>query len=678
MRIYRVLLASIFFLLLTACSLPQLPSLSSPSRTKSPGSPTAAGTDTPIPTSTETPTPSATPTITPTLTPRPTRTSPYPVGLGTPLPDLGFPAITVASVPALKPAFRLIGEQIWLTSPSRDGTKLFAATSNGLVVYDAQGRVVQRWPAIMMYDGICENCLSINHDGSRFALVTRQDGKWQAQVYDVTGQQAGLTVKVPIDAPFEAAPDPVRLALSPDGQLLAYGAGQGDTVVVNLSDMTNLLTYQGQADALTFTPLGNAFTIRRARELLFWKTNSWKNPANLLLPANDTPYAFSPDGKYIAIATATKLRIFDADKLSSTREIDVPPVSAFNRVWQLVFVDATTLRGYGLQWDTFHTTATVDVNAWNVETGKILVADESATATPPDALSTLWGAVIPTAAPPDPDIEIGQYRKFRLIDADTLLVNGVHSACWIKLSIGQKTCFTDPKYTVLASDGGAFREVLQVHDTILQNWNNGGNIFDVSPYEILLVDRTGKFILVNSNNATIDIYFQGKKLPVESLAGTLRAFAENSNQMAILAQKNQSVSSLTLRDKTTQKTLYQKTDSRILDPLAIAGDGRVYFLQQDPDRPQVILHVIDPKTSDVSDVARLSLPAEPKVMARAADGTMAFGLEDGTLSLVSPDGQQVAGFQAAYSPITGLSFTPDGRYLAVASTEGIRIWAVLP
>ena len=194
----------------------------------------------------------------------------------------------------------------------------------------------------------------------------------------------------------------------------------------------------------------------------------------------------------------------------------------------------------------------------------------------------------------------------------------------------------------------------------------------------MAVDRSGKFILVNNHDATVDIYSQMKSHLVASLAGTLRAYAESANQIVIMAQQSLSVSSITLWDKPSQKALYQKTDSRLLKPLAIANDGRVYFLQQDPDHPESILRFIDPKTHAVSDVARLSLSAEPQVMTRAADGTLALGLQDGVVTVVSPDGQQVTGFQAAYSPIGGISFTLDGRYLAVASAEGIRIFAVLP
>ena len=680
MRIHRTIFVSVLFVLLAGCGslkLPpvQLPFQASPTYTPPRIPATPPRTNTPVPTSTETPTPTLTPTITPTLTPYPTRTSPYPVGIGTPLPDMGFPEIAVTNVPQLTPVFKVIAQNIWQTAMSRNGQELFVATSNGLVVYDKQGQQLAAWPSIMLYDSPCQSCLSIDDDGSRFALMTRQDGKWQLQVYDVKGTQANLLLNQPMDAAFQNSSNEARVALSTNGLILAYGAGDGDTAVMDLDAKKTLTSLPEPADALIFTPDGGTLVVRRVRELWFWNTTTWKNPANLLLPAEDTPYVFSPDSRYIAIATPTKIRVFPLPKLTPVRDIDVPPASATDRDWQIVFVDSTTLRGYGIRWDSSHTTATVDIAEWDANLGKPRKMDTSLTATPPDALSILWGAAIQTPAPPA-QIEIGQYNKFRFIDLDTLLVNGVHSACWLHLSLGESDCFSDPKYRVLASESGPFREVPQVHDTLLQNWNNGGNVFDVA-HEILAVDRSGQLILVNANDATTDIYFKPKKL-VGSLAGTLRTYAENANQMVIMAQQSATLVSITLLDKKSHAAIYQKADNFILKPLAIANDGRVYFVQQDPDKPQVILRVIDPKSFAATDVARLSLPAQPQVMTLAPSGLFAIGLQDGSVAVVSADGQQLATFQAAYSPVSALSITPDGRYLAVGSGEGIKIFAVLP
>lgn len=681
MKTRHVFFSIILLALLSACELPgkgALPFISNPTVTPTPTQ-QPVGTLTLTPTVTQTRTPTSTPTATPTITPLPTRKSPYPVGVGTLLPDPGFPAMDVANVGKLKPIFRITDQNIWQSAASRDGKELFVATSNGLLVYDRQGKQLAYWPKIILYNLPCESCLSANRDGSRFALMTRKDGKWEAQVYsvdNVDGEQASLLFKQPLETAFQGIANEVRVALSPDGLLLAYGAGDGDSVVVELASGQQVFSYKGAAEALIFTPDGSSLALRSGRGMRFWKTATWKNPLDLLLPADDTPYAFSPDGKFLAIATATRVRIFVLDKLAPTREIIVPPPDAVKRTWQIAFEDETTLRGFGLQWDASHTKATVDVAEWNVETGKQLKLDTSESDSP-DALSALSGATIPATTAAG-EIALGQYDRLGFIGQDTLQIASLHSACWLKLSTGEKSCFDDPKNRVLASDTGPYREVLQDHDTLLQNWN-GGNVFDISPYRIIAVSKTADYILVNANDATTDLYFKGKKLPAESLPGTLHAFAENSTQMAIASQKSGLVY-VALRDKTGLKTLYRKQDRLFLKPLALDTKGNVYLLQHDPDRPEAMLKAISPAAPyQMTDVARLPMPVEPQVMALAsATGLFALGLQDGSVLLVSADGQQSASFQAAYSPVSAIAFTPDGRYLAVGSTEGVQIFAVLP
>jgi WD40 repeat protein len=687
MRIHRAFFVLTLFVLLSACEFPgsgsvpslppvemQLPFLSA-SQTPTP-LPAPAGTATLTPTATETPTATLTPTSTPTLTPLPTRTSPYPVGMGTPLPDMGFLEINVGNALQLTPVFKISTQIIRHTAISRDNEKLFTATSNGLVVYDRQGKQLAFWPSILSYDLPCESCLSVNRDGSRFALVTRRDGKWEVQVYNVDGDTVALLFQQSIEAAFQNVENEVRVALSPDGALLAYGAGDGDTVVMDLRSIQEVFKYSGKADALLFTPGGISLVIRRGREMLFWKTATWKNPASLLLPADGTPYTFSPQGNFVAIAMPTRLRIYRVDTLASVREISVPPANAANRIWQIIFRNEEILLGYGIRWNTAHTRATVDLGEWNIETGDALKMETSETDSP-DALSALWGATVPATIVPA-DVEIGQYTRFGFVTLDSLAIGGIHTACWFKLSIGEKSCFNDPENIVLASDVGAYREILQDHTTLLQNWN-GGNVFEIAPYRIVRVNKNADYIVVNVNNSTTDIYFKAKKLPVESMPGTLRVFAENSTQIAISSEKSGLVY-VALVDKGSLETPFRKQDRFFLKPLALDQKGNVYLLEQDPDRPEVILKVIAPKKPyPLADVARLAMPVEPQVMAVASTtGLFAFGLLDGSVLIVSPDGQETVSFQAAYSPVNGISFTPDGRYLAVASSEGITVFAVLP
>ena len=110
----------------------------------------------------------------------------------------------------------------------------------------------------------------------------------------------------------------------------------------------------------------------------------------------------------------------------------------------------------------------------------------------------------------------------------------------------------------------------------------------------------------------------------------------------------------------------------------MAADGTVYYLQRDLDKNQTIINFIDPKTHNISELTRLSLPAEPKFMTLSSTGLFAIGQKDGSVFVMTHDGSQNITFQAATSSIGGLSFNPSGKLLAVASEEGVRVFAILP
>jgi photosystem II stability/assembly factor-like uncharacterized protein len=107
-------------------------------------------------------------------------------------------------------------------------------------------------------------------------------------------------------------------------------------------------------------------------------------------------------------------------------------------------------------------------------------------------------------------------------------------------------------------------------------------------------------------------------------------------------------------------------------------DGTIYYLQNELGLNQTILNSIDPKTMQISEVVRLSLPAAPQTLALSSTNLFAIGQADGAVLIVTSDGGQTWAFQAASSPISGLSFSADGHFLAVASSEGLRVYAILP
>jgi WD40 repeat protein len=670
-------------LVLFACSL-LLAACGATAQTPAPAVP-AAPTDQPAPADTANPpavdslptlTPTETrvlrPTVTvlPTRTPRPGPTSPYPFSFETPMPDLGVPVIALDTVAQLSPLYLIQKDKIWHSAASGDEQKLFVATTNGLFVYDRQGQQLAHWPSLFTHDLPGEPMLTVNRDGSRFALITRNAGKWEARLYyNVAGADPLLTFVLPLDGDFNNLQ---RILLSPDDRYLAYGAGDAPLRILDLETKTETFKQPAGIASLAFSPDGSLFAAQRGRELLVWKTSTWKNPASIVLPREDTPYVFALDSGSLILAQPAQLRIVSLETLKTTREIAIKAKSPVN--WQVEFVDATTLRGVNVYWNDRRTSAALTLAEWNIETGDTLRLETSQTLTP-DALSALWGVPIAASAPPS-GVEFGPYLGLRFIGSDMLMVNAPHSACWTQLSTATRKCFEDPDHFVYAGDVGAYKEIRNNLSTVLQDWR-GGTVLEAGAYHILAVTKNVDFALVNVNNVTTDLYAKDKTFPSESVAGVWQSLAENKTQLVFSTLETPIVTTLTLVDKETRVTLWQKKESFLLKPLVMTKEGVIYFLKYDPDYKKTIFMMINP-AGWVGEVTRLDLASDTLVLTLSANGLLALGLQDGSVVLMTQDGSQNVAFQAARSPIEALTFSADGKYLGIASAEGLKVWGLEP
>lgn len=646
-----------------------VPSTAGPSETPEPPSPS--------PTLTPTITPSPTLTPTSTWTPVPTRRSPFPAAQSTPLIDVGFQTIDPDNVPQLTSVFEGLESAPRHAAISMDGQKLFLTTSTGLFVFNRGGEILAHWKNITTAKISCESCISVNRDGSRFAVMARNGGKWEAQVYDVSGDQATLAMALPVDYNFAGVRNEASIAISPDSKYLAFSAGVVSLRVLDLETKLQVLGYNRHVDGISFTPDGANFIIHGGQELLFYSTQTWDRPINnLLLPREDTPYTLSPNGKLLAIALPTKMRVYSIEKLQSVREISVPPSNALTREWQIAFADDKTLNGYAIRWNTDHITATVDTAQWDIETGKALRLD-TATNTPPAALAALWGTSISLpSSKVDLEPGIQDFNSFRFVTEWMLLVNSPHSACWFKLDTGEVTCFKDPDHVLFATDGTALKEVVGKYNTDLQD-RSGKLIIQVGTMRFEVVNRTGEWALINSGEGT-NLYTKGKKLPQESVKGNLQGFSENAKLIVITTLEKENTYNLTIIDKSTGNAIFQDKSNFLLKPIVMAPDGSVYYFQRDLDKNQTIMKVVNPNNFEITELTRISLASEPKIMTLSTTGLFAIGLKDGSVVVMTKDGTRTATFQPATSPIGGLSFNPTGRLLAVASEEGVRVFAVLP
>ena len=684
-----VVLAIVFLALLAACNNPlvvpaDLAVTLPPNQdfilraTLAQASETQAPVVTPVrPTITSTFTPSPTTTQTPTRTPIPTRKSPYPVSQGQPLIDMGFQSITLDNVNNLSVVFRELTATRRHAALSADGQKLFLSTSNGTFVYDRQGKVLAHWQNIFTPVIDCESCISVNRDGSRLAVISRNAGIWEAQVYDVVGDQATLFLAIPVQPGFAGTKNEASIAISPDNAFLAFKAGSAGLRVLDLQSRLQVLDYERPVTGVSFTPDGASLVIHAGQEMLFFKVTDWKSPINLLLPREETAYAFSPDGKLMAIGLPTGgLRVYSIENIRSLQEINVPPANATNREWQLVFQDNKTLSGYAVRWDTYRTTATIESGQWDIESGKALRFDTK-TGSDPDALSALWGSPLPLPVSSS-DLETGAnfYNAFRFISDGILQVNSPHSACWLKLFNGESTCFKNTESILFASDANTFKEVRDNSSTRLVETRTDTTAIQVGPYRIAAINRSGEWALIDTGTGT-DLYIKGKKLPQESVKGSLQGFAENAKLIVFSAREKENTFTITVVDKATGNAIYQKKDNFLYKPVVMTADGTIYYVQNELEHNQAVFNMIDPHTLKISELTRLSLPSEPLVMTLSASGLFAIGQLDGNVLIMTRDGSQSTNIQAATSAIEGLAFSPDGRFLAVASLEGVRVYSIL-
>jgi WD40 repeat protein len=306
----RLMRAFLIFLLFTAFLAGCTPAEPEPLQKISPTVSSSASI-TPLPTASSTPASTATPTLTATTTlsitpsqvPTATPTPDLPVRAGTsmPIPDQ---AITHSNVAQLRELAHFGSARLLETFTSASGSRIFAATSAGVYIYELGNDNPLAMIEIYPRDTYRNDNFSVNADGSRLLVITQEDVK----VFAESGELL-RSIPPPTGEYWSA-----RANLSPDGKLAALSAcGLIEQrwvckfQVLQVDDGSQLTSGNGQV--VQFSPAGDLLAVEFDRKVWLYQSSDWTQSGRLW-KESEWKMTFSPNGALIAMAHKDKVELW--------------------------------------------------------------------------------------------------------------------------------------------------------------------------------------------------------------------------------------------------------------------------------------------------------------------------------------------------------------------------------
>jgi WD40 repeat protein len=622
--------------------------------------------------------PTITPSITPTITPLPTLRSPYPVGPGTPMPDAGFPRISTNNTNWLTRVFNYSTNSRRAILVTPDEQKILLASAESLSLYAVSGELIANWPEIKMADVKCDSCLAVNHDASRFAVALREKGQWFIKVYAIDLNQLTLLSTIPAPETIDLDANPVQVALAPFDELLAYRFGKQPLTLINFASEEVILEYSGPSQSISISVGGQYLIARRERDLVYWDVyNLAAAPRTISLGSPDAAFLFSRGGEYAVVFAGSKIRFYYVFPLRLAGEVDIPQARGQQVTWQIATEsDESFIRATGLYWDAAAETYQAIQGRWEFwsrDTLSVTVSPTNQT----DAFDAFWGLNFPSETSSLAVLNLEDLRAMRFFSPDSLFVSAQETICFIRLNSAEIDCKTYEAERIHTSEGPVFREIQEDGKISLLN-PVGETLFETGSLPIYWVNRNGEFILLDNRGSTTDLYRKGQRLPVESAPGILQSVSENLTHIAFLTRQANGVSYITLVEKGTGRTIFQKRDTLLANVLEMTVDGRIYYLRETYSGETVNLWTIDPQSGEAQPLFEVEIAAPITAFTLAPNSLAAFGMQDGSILLLALDSLIYETYQALQTPVTALAFSSDGRYLAVTGRELLSVFAVLP
>jgi hypothetical protein len=288
------------------------------------------------PTTTPALTPSNTPASSPQLTPDSTQTpastpiESLPSGSGTLLP-LSQP-IRAANINQIQLIASIPEDPERSYRISSDNKYLFIADTHGIDVYNIStqtlekhlpyGIVYNTFPHELDPSGIDESNFSISASGNILAIIDFEGVK----VISLDGE---VLFSYPLEMPFSPNGSPrevttsYHLALSPNGEYLAFYRSTSGIEVIQLSDGKTLDTPGLVGKTPRFSPSGNILVTMNNNYLEFWNTTDWTKIQEIYYKSYWPLYTFIGDSTILLHNWSNSLELWDIIHRTRIRSINL-------------------------------------------------------------------------------------------------------------------------------------------------------------------------------------------------------------------------------------------------------------------------------------------------------------------------------------------------------------------
>lgn len=318
LNIKRSIFSILLLIICISCSAPS--PITTSTLTISP-SLTASLTNTP--TFTTTPTPSQTPTLTSTPTASPTPD--LPISLGTQLPFVRE-SITSENIELIREIASFGNENLLDAVYSIDGKILSLATTRGIYIFDTIKRqIIQRYEVVIDPEAIYGSELSLSQDGHVLMAVTRN----AIQVFDIGGDR--IWFRDLLTSPTNPIVE-FFSTLSPDGKLASISSCYYHDILCTLEIVdviNNHLIYTGGGRESSFSPDGKFLATISINTISLLDTKNWTITSEF---TNYWEVAFSPKGAYVALFNRDYIDILEMDGFKKISRINLKSDYGFSQI----------------------------------------------------------------------------------------------------------------------------------------------------------------------------------------------------------------------------------------------------------------------------------------------------------------------------------------------------------